>query len=138
MFFSHGLSHVSRVFARFSHDLLFQGFFFARIFARFARFRTVFARSAFSRFFFLARFARVRTIFARRPEAVGQRVCPRFDRNLHKSGENRSFRLAHPKIFEFFTKTNRDQLKTNTSECLVICTGCFCVKTEDSPNILRI
>ena len=38
-FCSHGSSHVSRVFARFSHDLRFQGF----LFARFARVRTIFA-----------------------------------------------------------------------------------------------
>ena len=38
---SHGCSHV---FTRFSHDLLFQGFLFARMFARFARVRTMFAR----------------------------------------------------------------------------------------------
>ena len=114
MVFSHGFSHVSRVFARFSHDLLFQGFFFARIFARFARLRTIFARVVFSRLFFVCTFRACSHDL--RTQAVGQRVCARLDRNLHKSGENHSFRLAHPKVFEF-KKKNLDQLKMNTLEC---------------------
>ena len=89
-FCSHGCSHVARVFARCSHDLPFQGFSFARMFVHFAHVRT---------------------------QAVGQRVCARFERNLNKSREIRSFRLARPKIFEFFAKKNLDQLKMNTSEC---------------------
>ena len=57
------ISTKSGIWMKCSHDG-----FFARIFARFARFRTIFARIAFSRFFFariFARFARFRTIFAR-------------------------------------------------------------------------
>ena len=57
------ISTKSGIWTKCSHDG-----FFALIFARFVRFRTIFARTAFSRFFFariFARFARFRTIFAR-------------------------------------------------------------------------
>ena len=126
MVFSHGFSHVSRVFARFSHELLFEGFFrtnfrtfrtvshdfrttcffkvflLARIFARFARFRTIFARSAFSKFF-------ARTFRAcsqdLRTQAVGQRVCARFDRNQHNSTNLEKitrFDWRTPKFLNFY------------------------------------
>ena len=84
----------------------------------FARFRTIFARLVFSRFFVRTGVRTFRTCSHDvRTQAVGQRVCARFDRNSHKSGEINSFRLAHPKILEFFAKKNLDQLKMNTSEC---------------------
>ena len=76
--FSHGFSHV---FARFSHDLFVQGFCLHGC-------SHVLARCSHD----------VRT------QAVCQRVCARFDRNSHKSGEIHSFRLAHSKFFEFFAK----------------------------------
>ena len=92
-----------RTFRTVSHDFRTTCFFnlFARIFARFARFRTIFARPAFSKFFVCTFRACSHDL---RTQAVGQRVCARFDRNQHKSGENHSFRLAHPKIFEFLQR----------------------------------
>ena len=65
-FFSHGFSHVSRVFARFSHDLFFQRFFshgFSHVSHGFARF----SHDLLFQGFLFARFARARTIFAHRP-----------------------------------------------------------------------
>ena len=110
-FCSHGCSHVSRVFARLALSRFFVG-------------------------------TDVRTFrecsHDVRTQAVGQRVCARFDQNLHKSGEIPSFRLVHPKIFEFFCKENLDQLKMNTSESFGYLYSWFCVKTEDSPNILMM
>ena len=73
-----------------------------------------------------------------------KRFCARFERNLHKPREMHSFRLASPKIFDFFlqrrTLTN---LKRTHGNVLVICTDYFVlkpksVKTEESPTILMI
>ena len=85
------------------------------MFARFVRFRTIFARFVFSRFFIRTDVRTFGTcLHDARTQAVGQRVCARFDRNSHKAGEIHSFRLAHPKILEFFAKktlTNRNEFR---------------------------
>ena len=82
---------------------------------------TMFARHFFSRFF-------VRTDV--RTQAVGQRVCARFEWSPHKSREIHSFRLAHSKISEFFAKKNLDQPKMTRSESFGYLYNLFCVKLK--------
>ena len=87
-----------RTFHAFSHDFRTTCFF--KVFLC-MDFRTVSHDFRASKFF-------VRTFRAcshdLRTQAVGQRVCARFDRNQHKTGENHSFRFAHPKLFEFLRR----------------------------------
>ena len=70
-FFSHGFSHVSRVFARFSHDLFFQGFFFSHGFSHVSR---VFARFSHDLFFKVFRL-HVSRVFARSSHAGRRPAC---------------------------------------------------------------
>ena len=66
-----------------------------------------------------------------RTPAVGQRVCARLERNLHKSREINSFRLAHPRIFEFFAKTKPWPTENEQiGMFLVICTVYFVFKLK--------
>ena len=88
-----------RTFRTFSHDFRTTCFF--KVFFRtdFRTFRTVshdFRTTCFFRVFCSHVSHDLRT------QAVGQRVCARFDWNQHKSGENHSFRLAHPKFLNFY------------------------------------
>ena len=112
-FFSHGFSHVSRVFARFSHDLLFQSFFshgFSHVSRGFARFS--------HDLFFKVFCSHVSRVFARSSHAGRRPACLCQIRSKSAQIWRKSLRFdwRTPKFLNFYTK-NLDQLKMNTSEC---------------------
>ena len=114
-FFSHGFSHVSRVFARFSHDLLFQFFFFFR--TDFRTFRTV-SHGFRTTCFFKVFCSHVSRVFARsshtgrRPAFLCQ-IRSKICTNLEKITR---FDWRTPTFLNFYKK-KLDQLKMNTLEC---------------------
>ena len=113
-----------RTFRTFSHD--FRTTCFLKVFFRtdFRTFRTV------SHDFRTTCFFKAFCSHDLRTQAVGQRVCARFDRNQHKSGENHSFRLAHPKIFEFLQRKTLTNWKWTHRNASVICTVDFVLKLK--------
>ena len=134
-FFSHGFSHVSRVFARFSHDLLFQVFFFRTDFRTFRAFSHDFRTTCFFKVFC----SHVSRVFARSSHAGRRPACLCQIRSKSAQIWRKSLvSIGAPQNFWIFTKKNLDQLKMNTSECFGYLYSWFCVKTEDSPNILMI
>ena len=125
--------------------------FFAQIFARFARFRTIFARPAFSRFFFRTDFrtfraflhdfrtnclfkffcSHVSRVFARSSHAGRRPAC--LCQIWSKSAQiwRRSLvSIGAPQIFEFLQRRTLTNWKWTHRNVLVICTVGFVLKLK--------